>query len=546
MSNDQISYATSEQGVIGAHMIVNAVAPSMNIYDTLSGLFSRGIISNWGWPHIEIADYTYRLAPLSILLTILIFAGFLTGNKNTQLKQLKKIHISLGITTLILVYFQTVNISNWGIPLFNWLIDNVPGWVMFRNFYGKFPITFGLFYSLTFGMSLYIILQSISHKSIKKILLSSILVIILLQAIPFIQGDINSLPPYPEMDLTRNVEIPQYYFDSMDYIKKIESDSKILTLPLTVAQYSIFESADKKGVYIGVSPIKIFSGKDDFSGKMSFDNSYIPELPDMVQNAMVSHDYDTLSRLMGILNIDYVMYNKEISDSVHKRYMWEYGTFSNNTEMEMLISGITDEKISSFGPISIFNAKDSYFLPHIYAASSYLEIKEMNQFLNVLQSDDFQPKTNVLIIDEQNLNTKLELIKSSKSPEIIFEKISPVKYRIEANDANEPYYLIFLESYHPGWNVYQGNIEWYDTFWKKSIDDESQFIANGYANGWPINNTGTYELTLYFWPQNIFYVGALISLLTFNLCVLYLFYRPRSVLRAKWLNLLKYYRGENA
>jgi len=542
-SNEQISYATSESGVIGAHMIVNAVAPSMNIYDTLSGLLSRGLIYDWGWSHIEIADYTYRLAPLSILLTIFVFAGFIIGTKHTQLKQDKKILAIHGITTLILVYFQTVNIGNWGIPLFNWLIDNLPGWVMFRNFYGKFPITFGIFYSLTFSMSLYIILQSISQKSIKKILVLSISVIILLQAVPFIRGDINSLTPYPDIDLTRNVEIPQYYLDSMDYIKHVDSDSKILTLPLTIAQYSIFESTDNKGVYIGVSPIKIFTGKDDFSGKMSFDNSFIPELPNIVQSAMISHDYDTISRIMGILNIGYVVHNEDISDSVHKRYMWEYETFSNNTEMKMLIGGITDGTISSFGPMSIFYAEDNYFLPHIYAASSYLEINEINQFPQWLQSDDFKPKTNVLIINEQNRNTKLEFIQSSKSPEIIFEKISPVKYKIEVNDANEPFYLVFLESYHSGWNVYQGNIEWYDTFWKKSIDADSQFIANGYANGWPINNTGTYELTLYFWPQNIFYIGALISLLTVNLCVLYLFYRSRSRLQAKWFNLLKFYRG---
>jgi hypothetical protein len=49
-------------------------------------------------------------------------------------------------------------------------------------------------------------------------------------------------------------------------------------------------------------------------------------------------------------------------------------------------------------------------------------------------------------------------------------------------------------------------------------------MANGYANAWYINKTGTYTITLEFWPQKLFYIGAAISLTTFLACTAYLAY----------------------
>lgn len=56
----------------------------------------------------------------------------------------------------------------------------------------------------------------------------------------------------------------------------------------------------------------------------------------------------------------------------------------------------------------------------------------------------------------------------------------------------------------------------------KQIHNEYHFIANGYANAWYINKTGTYTITLEFWPQKLFYIGAAISITTITLSTLYI------------------------
>lgn len=37
-----------------------------------------------------------------------------------------------------------------------------------------------------------------------------------------------------------------------------------------------------------------------------------------------------------------------------------------------------------------------------------------------------------------------------------------------------------------------------------------------------INKTGTYTITLEFWPQKLFYIGSTISITTLILCILYI------------------------
>jgi hypothetical protein len=65
----------------------------------------------------------------------------------------------------------------------------------------------------------------------------------------------------------------------------------------------------------------------------------------------------------------------------------------------------------------------------------------------------------------------------------------------------------------------------------KPLPDENHFIVNGYANAWYIDpnefdkdGDGIFVVTLYFWPQSLFYLGLFISGLTFIGCVGYLFY----------------------
>lgn len=89
--------------------------------------------------------------------------------------------------------------------------------------------------------------------------------------------------------------------------------------------------------------------------------------------------------------------------------------------------------------------------------------------------------------------------KQESPPQVLFKKISPVKYEVDVHGAKEPYLLVFSEAFHPGWT--------------SSVGDE-HLMVNGFANGWFIDKPDDYKTTLFFKPQKAYYLGAGISLLT--------------------------------
>ena len=102
---------------------------------------------------------------------------------------------------------------------------------------------------------------------------------------------------------------------------------------------------------------------------------------------------------------------------------------------------------------------------------------------------------------------------NAKAPaNIMFQRVNPTKYAIHVNASN-PFFLVFSESYHKDWIAYVDG---------QRVPSEFHFMANGYANAWYINKTGIYTITLEFWPQRLFYLGATISIVTFTVCVVYL------------------------
>ncbi|MEW6188819.1 MAG: hypothetical protein AB1466_01720, partial [Actinomycetota bacterium] len=144
-------------------------------------------------------------------------------------------------------------------------------------------------------------------------------------------------------------------------------------------------------------------------------------------------------------------------------------------------------------------------------------------------------------------------------PMIAFKKINPTKYVVSVENASQPFFLVFSESYHPQWKAYVksgvGSREMGDEIvaeypklgvrearhemsfipgdisylFAKPISDDNHFLVNGYANAWYIDPTkvdkdgdGKFAITLYFWPQSLFYLGLMISGLTFLGCVGYL------------------------
>jgi len=94
----------------------------------------------------------------------------------------------------------------------------------------------------------------------------------------------------------------------------------------------------------------------------------------------------------------------------------------------------------------------------------------------------------------------------SISPHISYEKVSPVQYRVNV-ESSDPFLLVFSDSYHPLWKAFLDNSE------------VSPVIAYSFVNGFFINKTGDFDVTLYFTGQIYADLGLRISTITFVVIV---------------------------
>lgn len=172
------------------------------------------------------------------------------------------------------------------------------------------------------------------------------------------------------------------------------------------------------------------------------------------------------------------------------------------------------------------------------------------------------------VVDSNNKNKYQGKILSN---DILFQQVSPIKYKIFLKNISSDRTLLFKEPFDKGWKLYllpnPSNtwckpLEYYENnkitvcdrtkkffegedltyIWKKPIFDDVHIRAIEYANGWTIkpeyikanypkefykeNLDGSIdiELILYFKQKSYFYLGHLISELTFIGCVGYLFW----------------------
>jgi len=92
-----------------------------------------------------------------------------------------------------------------------------------------------------------------------------------------------------------------------------------------------------------------------------------------------------------------------------------------------------------------------------------------------------------------------------EQPKVNFEKVSPVRYKINVEGGGGGYFLVFADSYSGEWELKSKDI----------VGEPVHFTANGYMNGWYIlGGPDRQELEIYYTPQRLFQIGAVISALS--------------------------------
>ena len=141
----------------------------------------------------------------------------------------------------------------------------------------------------------------------------------------------------------------------------------------------------------------------------------------------------------------------------------------------------------------------------------------------------------LLLSKDTFLSGTLEPQKSEVA--LSYDKLSSHEYIVHV-ETDDPFFLVFSESYDSLWKVIEGTSQWYEV----PLDQDLSLYhlsANGFGNVWYINKTGSFDLTIYYTPQSFFYYALIISVLTFMLLsfmvvVFHLNKKKGNYLSKKW------------
>jgi hypothetical protein len=133
---------------------------------------------------------------------------------------------------------------------------------------------------------------------------------------------------------------------------------------------------------------------------------------------------------------------------------------------------------------------------------------------------NINPGQSFLYLNNQSNAEQLNFLETVKNTLAVPQRttcteISASEYVVQVNNASAPFFLVLSNSYNGYWVA---NIN------GQQKSETNHFMVNGYANAWYINKTGTFSVKLEFWPQNLLYISAAITIASLIvLCVNYLF-----------------------
>ena len=319
---------------------------------------------------------------------------------------------------LVTLFFATANITDLGFNFYKALF-RIPGFSMFRNFYGQWGFTYLFFYSVLLGLSMDTVFNKVKKKY--AYLLSFVVVgLSLLTAWPFINGSFYRLDLHQTKYVKPIIQMDPKYEKVLTYIRNLPVDGKILSFPFPYPGYQLI-AGKNGGAYVGPSTFSYLAGKNDFSG-------YEGLLPfsEFFLQAVRNNDFESIKNLFSILNIRYIFYNSDpyIFDNTFPGFPYGYvRAFLPQTQnlYREFINKLPIEKKRDIGEkFHLYTIKDDIYFPHIYATTNIIQANNSLTLLSVPQLNASLPfaifkvnnamKNTTAVILEANDNNPLREI----------------------------------------------------------------------------------------------------------------------------------------
>ena len=475
--------------------------------------------SSWAWRPEYVSFIEYFDSPL---ITALMFVPILLVTLGLVVVKDKKYTYLYGVLLLLLFLIKGLHTPLTQVN--NFFYDHVPLLWLIREPNNKLYPVVALITAV-----LIVELLNVIIKNRKKTFNFILIVIIFLYSI---------LVPFPFLYNSRQektmVTIPPYWFQISDYLNSKKEFYRVLVLPendFYMMPYEWYYGVDGwPQTFINAPTVKI----ENVKGYVSFSdysNLYSQQIYQKIR------DGQSIAQLLGEANISYILKRNDIKGTTEYRDSGD--SLSNEVINEYLQSQVTYGKLrkdESFGKLDLYKVPSQYIYPHIYA--------------------------------EKGADVKTSFKKNNYS-----------YYTVNIENIKEPTRLIFSEGFHKNWMIYPSSASHcinvvmpFDEFntsecqqyggiistasnfgplWKEPLFTDSHENLKTFANSWIIdpnmicrnqgfcqkNDDETYEMELIveFWPQRLFYIGMVISGITFMFCLGYLAFDFINRRRAKYI-----------
>jgi hypothetical protein len=251
-------------------------------------------------------------------------------------------------------------------------------------------------------------------------------------------------------------------------------------------------------VPIGVSyfiPAIVFTSRSGATGHGFADDVYFNGWPRITN----------LGSVLSLLNVKYLMIHDD-SDTAYVRDN-EFWVFAPNDELKSLLNSDRSMVLATqFGGLTFYRNLE-WRPSEAYATTGYQATSQNDTEL--IQAAQVTPNdTGTVVFASQEtiqgigLAPLSNLNQGATTSGLTYQKLLPTSYVVNV-DSQGPFFLVLSESYDPNWSARTNG-----------LDIQQHFVANGYANGWYVNQVGNLTITIEFLPQRLANIGDVVSVLT--------------------------------
>lgn len=266
---------------------------------------------------------------------------------------------------LVALFFVTANITTLGFRLYTFAF-RLPGFSMFRVFYGQWQWSYMFFFTIAIGLALAIVFSRIT-RLVRMALTVGLLVLFGATSWPLITGKLTDTTHWQSKRVKSRVKIDPSYPEVLAYLRSLPIDGKILTFPLNDHGYQVLKG-ENDAAYEGPSTITYLAARNEFNGIAEF-GVFDPA----VLSAARERNFAAFREIMTILNIRYIFYNEDpfiyTNNFPGLPYTRVRNYFPDTQEgYKAFIEGLGVKEIKTVaGKYHVYEVEDRGYVPHVYA-----------------------------------------------------------------------------------------------------------------------------------------------------------------------------------